>query len=371
MSIKQTKVWIFFSSVKLAIWLIAIIALLSLLGTLIPQNQDSSFYIDRFGQVGYQVLSKTGLTHMYATWWFALSLILFALNLTTCLISRFSLKRRSLGILISHGSILVILLGALIGVIFGEKGYIKIGKTEEVNSFVANSNKQVDLGFSLRLDDFVYTENIDAKEKLLVYSAQKDACCSNHDSSNPQAQEVGAETPIAEISPDVNRESSIGQTGYTIKVLRYLPDFVMNTATKEIISRSAIPNNPALEVEVKDKNGRGKIFWVFARFADMHQADTNFRFVYNWQPRRPKDFISKVTIIKNGEEIMSKAIRVNDPLHFGGYTFFQYSYDNQTHNWSGLQAVKDPGVYVIYSGFILLIVGLIIVFYINPLWQRR
>lgn len=367
MSIKHTKLWRFFSSIKLAVWLLAIIALFSLVGTLIPQNQDSDFYLSKYGQYGYQVLSKTGLNSVYSSWWFILCLILFALNLSVCILNRFSIKNRSLGSFFAHFSILVILIGALIGMFLGQKGYIQIKEAEEAGSFISQ-NKQVNLGFSIRLNDFIFNESIDPKEKLLIYSCPKEAVCGMADSAKPGK----SDKLIAEISTDIGAVSDIGDTGYSVKILRYVSDFMMDTASKQVVSRSATPNNPAIELEVKDKKGNLKKIWAFARFPDMHQeAGAEFKFVYKWETRRPKDFISKVSIIKDGKDIINQDIRVNEPLHFGGYTFFQSSYDNQDLSWSGLQVVNDPGVPVIYLGFILLIVGLVMIFYINPLTQQR
>ena len=367
MNIKHTGIWRFFSSIKLAIWLLVIIALFSLIGTLIPQNQEAEFYLGKYGQYGYQALLKTGLNNVYASWWFILSLILFSLNLTVCILNRFSLKHRSLGSLLAHISILVILIGALIGMFYGQKGYIQIKEGEEAGSFMSQ-NKRIDLGFFIRLNDFILNEHLDPKEKLLIYSCSKEAVCSMADPVKPAKDDK----LIAEITTDIGAESDIGDTGYSVKVLRYVPDFMMDTATKQVVSRSATPNNPAIELEVKDKSGKVKKVWAFARFPDMHQeTGAEFKFVYNWQARRPKDFISKVSIIKGGKDILDQDIRVNEPLRFGGYTFFQSSYDNQDFSWSGLQVVNDPGVPVIYSGFILLIAGLVMIFYINPLKQRR
>ena len=346
-------IWKFFSSVKLAVWLLAIIAALSLLGTFIPQNQEASFYIDRYGHSGYRALLETGLTDVYSSFWFALFLILFSINLTVCLLNRISLKIRMLGSILSHASILIILMGALIGVFFGQKGLVKIGDGEEASSFTTQDKRFVDLGFSIRLDKFIYSEHIDPKEKLLVSSARNDAI-------------------IAEIPTEVGVESGIADTGYKIKVLRYLPDFAMDTITKSVVSRSAKPNNPAIEARLKSKAGQISAFWVFARFPGMHQKiDPNFKFAYHWVGRRPKDFISQVTVLKGGKEIKRADIRVNEPLRFDGYTFFQFTYDTEALSWSGLQVVKDPGVGVVYAGFIMLIAGLIIIFYVNPLIQGR
>lgn len=378
MLIKKTGIWKFFSSVKLAIWLLAIITILSLIGTFIPQNESPSFYIEKMGHVGYSVLSKTGLSNLYSSWWFILFLVLLSLNLTVCLLNRLPVKLRSLGTFISHLSILVILLGAFIGIVYGEKGLIKIGKAEEISSFMSKG-RPIDLGFSIRLDDFIYTEHIDPKEKLLICrvennvsgeasSQQGDACCRG---DNKSITDKG-EGIIAEVPTEIGVESDIALTGYKIKVLRYLNDFAMDTATKVALNRSVAPNNPAIEVELKGKDGKSAKFWIFARFPDMHQKmDPNFKFIYRWVGRRPKDFISKVTILKGTSEMMKKDIRVNEPLSFGGYRFFQSTYDTETLGWSGLQAVLDPGVPVVYAGFLLLIAGVIIIFYVNPVIKRR
>jgi len=344
MSFKQTKIWKFFSTVKLAIWLLSIIAFFSLVGTFIPQST------------------------VYSSWWFVLLLVLFSLNLTVCLLNRFSLRHRTLGSFLAHSSILIILSGALIGILFGQKDYLKIGKGQEVDSFICRGEK-VSLGFSIRLNDFIYNENIDPKEKLLVYKrikSEKGVCDMPDALGGKKTQGLLAQMPV-----NLGIEQVIGNTGYKIKAIRYVSDFVMDTSTKVVSSRSARPDNPAIEVELKDPKGGIKNIWVFARFPDMHQqASGDFQILYNWAPRRPKDFISKVTILKAGKEILSRDIQVNAPLNFAGYNFFQSSYDSQDLSWTGLQVVKDPGVPVIYSGFVLLILGLVMIFYVSPLTRR-
>lgn len=326
---------------KLAIWLLSTIALISLIGTFIPQ------------------------TTIYSSWWFILLLVLFSLNLAACILNRLPLKSRSLGSFLSHISILIILLGALIGIIFGQKAHLKINEGEEVNSFIFRG-ENIPLGFSIRLDDFIYNENIDSKEKLLVYQhaePEKDVCDMGSGQAVMQSKGFLVQLPV-----QMGIEQSIGNTGYKIKAVQYVADFVMDTSTKEVLSRSAIPNNPALKVELKDPKGKAKSAWLFARFPDMHQEiSADFKIKYNWAPRRPKDFISKVTILKDGKKILSQDIQVNAPLNFAGYNFFQSSYDTRNLSWSGLQIVKDPGVPVIYAGFVLLIIGLAMIFYVGPL----
>lgn len=283
------------------------------------------------------------------------------------LLRMFSLRRRSLGSFLLHGSILFIVFGAAISGLYGQRGFLTIYRNESVDTFISK-HKPVNLGFSLRLDDFIYTEAIDAKEKLLVYPAEKDKFCGFRQVSAVKQSAV----PIAQIPAETGRQWDVAGTGYKVKIIRYFPDFVMDVTTKEITSRSAKANNPAIEVELVDKDGKSENLWVFARHPDTHQKiAAGLKFAYRWAMRRPQDFVSKVTIIKEGRELMRKEIRVNQPLRFGGYSFFQSSYDDGGLNWSGLRVAKDPAVWVVYSGFILLIAGLVFTLYVNPLMIRR
>ena len=61
-----------------------------------------------------------------------------------------------------------ILAGALVGMIAGEKGYVRIREGRAISSFVSKG-KEVLLDFSLHLDDFIYEENFNQDEQLLIY----------------------------------------------------------------------------------------------------------------------------------------------------------------------------------------------------------
>jgi len=41
----------------------------------------------------------------------------------------------------------------------------------------------------------------------------------------------------------------------------------------------------------------------------------------------PKDYVSTLTVVDDGRDILTKRIEVNDPLFFGGYNFYQSSYN--------------------------------------------
>jgi cytochrome c biogenesis protein ResB len=79
-----------------------------------------------------------------------------------------------------------------------------------------------------------------------------------------------------------------------------------------------------------------------------------------------KNFRSTVSFIEGDKVVQTRTVQVNQPLSYKGYTFYQLSYNPEDLSWSTLEVVRDPGVVVVYSGFALLMVGLLIIFYLNP-----
>ncbi len=83
----------FFNSVKLAIFLLVIITLASILGTLIPQNRSLDEYVARYGQFAH-LLNQLQLTKLYQSLWFISLLCFFALNIIVCTLTRLAPKLR-------------------------------------------------------------------------------------------------------------------------------------------------------------------------------------------------------------------------------------------------------------------------------------
>src|SRR3990172_3759402 len=88
------KIWDIFASVKLAVVIFSLIALTSIVGTVIEQQADPEknvkLLMKMFG-IGHEaahsflgVLDKLGFTDTYHSWWFLALLLLFAANLIIC-----------------------------------------------------------------------------------------------------------------------------------------------------------------------------------------------------------------------------------------------------------------------------------------------
>lgn len=83
------------ADLRLAIFLLLAIAVFSVSGTVIEQGQSLAFYQSNypenpalFGFLTWKVLLTLGLDHVYRTWWFLAILILFGSSLTACTFTR-------------------------------------------------------------------------------------------------------------------------------------------------------------------------------------------------------------------------------------------------------------------------------------------
>ncbi len=83
------RVWKFFASVKLAVVLLIILALVSIIGTVIQQNEPPERYLHEYSQSAINFFNMLGLFDMYHTWWFVLLLVLLTANLAVCTLERF------------------------------------------------------------------------------------------------------------------------------------------------------------------------------------------------------------------------------------------------------------------------------------------
>ncbi|OCT12494.1 cytochrome C biogenesis protein ResB [Paenibacillus pectinilyticus] len=87
------KVWNFFSSVKIAVWIIFITLLASAVGTIFPQEntfldmEPSQYYADNYGTLG-KIYYTLGLSHTFSSWWFITLLFMIGTSLVICSLDR-------------------------------------------------------------------------------------------------------------------------------------------------------------------------------------------------------------------------------------------------------------------------------------------
>lgn len=91
------KIWSFFSSVKVGVWLIVIALVASALGTIFPQaiyipidavSRDPAIYYEaHFGILG-KIYYQLGFYDLYSSWWYMILIALIGISLVVCSIDR-------------------------------------------------------------------------------------------------------------------------------------------------------------------------------------------------------------------------------------------------------------------------------------------
>ena len=104
----------FFASLKLAVVLLAVLIIAAIAGTIYESSFDA----------------KVARAYVYGAPWFNLWLVLLGANLTVSALSRWPWRKHHLAFLITHLGIITLLIGSLIGRIWGTEGTITLFKGE-------------------------------------------------------------------------------------------------------------------------------------------------------------------------------------------------------------------------------------------------
>ncbi|MCD5323041.1 MULTISPECIES: cytochrome c biogenesis protein ResB [Pontibacillus] len=88
------KIWNFFSSVKVGVWLIAITLIASSIGTIFPQAMNNQsplppeqYYEQNYGMAG-QIYYQLGFHDLYGSWWYMILIASIGVSLVICSIDR-------------------------------------------------------------------------------------------------------------------------------------------------------------------------------------------------------------------------------------------------------------------------------------------
>ncbi len=74
------------SSMRFAISLLTLIAIASVIGTVLKQNEPMPNYVNQFGPFWFEVFAKLGLYAVYSAWWFLLIMGFLVLSTSLCLV---------------------------------------------------------------------------------------------------------------------------------------------------------------------------------------------------------------------------------------------------------------------------------------------
>jgi cytochrome c biogenesis protein len=88
------KIWNFFSSVRVGVWLIVITLIASAIGTILPQQMyipqnvtPQEYYQNTYGWIG-SLYFQLGFENLYSSWWYLLLMALIGISLVICSLDR-------------------------------------------------------------------------------------------------------------------------------------------------------------------------------------------------------------------------------------------------------------------------------------------
>jgi cytochrome c biogenesis protein len=74
------------SSMRFAISLLTIVAIASVIGTVLKQNEPMPNYVNQFGPFWFEVFGRLGLYSVYSSWWFLLILVVLIVSTALCVV---------------------------------------------------------------------------------------------------------------------------------------------------------------------------------------------------------------------------------------------------------------------------------------------
>ncbi|HHP7236762.1 MAG TPA: cytochrome c biogenesis protein ResB [Desulfobacterales bacterium] len=419
------QVWKFFTSIRLTVVLLLTLAITSIVGTLIPQNESPEAYRQAFGDLLYRFFQVLDLFDMYRSWWFQLLLLMLTVNVVVCSLDRFSatwkiVTRRNpgcnparfrssknkieltdprpsaelrpeaeslvkkqfgnhvteatdggfvlcgekwrwsrLGVYIVHSSVVLLLIGGLIGSLFGFEGYVNIAEGESVNQIrLRNRNAAVTLDFAIRCDDFDV---------------------SFYESGMPKEYRSRL-TILEQGEPVLQKDIVVNQP------LRYRGINIFQSSYGELPGASAAPpENFTLSFTSKETG------MIYSRKASIGQKITlpeelgeleikGFVPAYDFRGTDLGATLVGTLIQPDGGEAeivlplrfpsFDKMSPMFNPNRSDAVFITVESIEERQDNtgkryFTGLQVTRDPGVPVVYAGFILMILGFIVTFFMS------
>lgn len=397
--------WKRLTSIRLTVAVLLTIAAAAVIGTLIPQNKPPAYYQDYFGETLYPVLARLNLPDMYHSLWFQALLLLLALNIIACSLDRvkgvlkivfsrtpsFSPNAFSqasatgpitveaplnalrapyrklldrqfsrtaeqqtdndvflfaetgrfsrLGVYIVHLSILLLLAGALIGSLFGFEGYVSLPEGQSTDHiFLTGSGKKHDLGFTVRCDAFTVAF---------------------HDTGQPKeyrSRLAILETDRLLLEKDILVNKPLRFRGVGIFQSSYGTASAKNIAVVFTSRKTGVQYHRTINIGEPVTLPEGLGVFTASRLLNeyLFQGEHNIG-------------ETLIGTLERGDHREMIAL----PLNFSGFDKMRQGDVIIAVNgldrvyYTGLQVRNDPGVPVVYTGFLLMIAGIYITFFLS------
>lgn len=398
------RVWKFFASVKLSFALLLILAVTSVAGTLLVQNEPAELYLRQFGQTWGGLILGLGLDNMYQAVWFRLLMTMLALNLVICSLNRlpgviriirkdpaadldkkraaahsFTLPGQPadaagaarqalakaigkahekplqegpgqvmlaqkgawsrLGVYVVHASVLIIFAGGMLGNMFGFKGNMILHEGDTSDHISIGHDKKLELGFTVRLNKFTITRY-----------------------PNGMISEFRSDVTFLQDGKEVQKNSMVVNDPAEFKGIDFYQASYGNSSK---LSVRITKDGKAFDL-VLDEPRRGYPLpgGGLVGFVDVHQ-NVKMGEMYNGP-------VARMLYQPAGGQTMGvTAFKLGSKMPPKGPVKIELK-EVKVVPYSGLEVKYDPGVWFIWVGCTIMVIGFIIAFYFahRKVWIR-
>jgi cytochrome c biogenesis protein len=267
----QPKSWLWgtLTSIRLTVFLLLILAALAVIGTVVPQGQPQKLYITRFGEVWGQLLWLGGFAQVYYSPWFLGPITLLAANILACVV---------------HG----------------------------LPQAVQRASRPLTVETALTLPErgqITWPAGVDPQPHIEAALSRELGRC--------------------------RRETLPDHTVYFQERGRFRPvgPYLIHIALLLILAGGLIGKfwgvDGQLAIDQGEVAGAFQVAPRVEKPLNFQVRLDKFQVAYYEPGGSPKEFRSDLTFMQDGREVFRATCRVNEPVTFGGLTFYQSSYGSQ------------------------------------------
>ena len=267
----QPKSWLWgtLTSIRLTVFLLLILAAVAVIGTVVPQNQPPTHYVSRFGDVWGRLLWLGGFTQVYFSLWFLGPISLLAVNILACVV---------------HGL---------------PRAVKRVWQPLTVEAALSLPER----------GQITWPAGVDPQPHIIAALSRELGHC--------------------------RQESLPDQTVYLRERGRFRPlgPYLIHIALLLILAGGLIGKFWGVDGQLAIDQGEvASAFQVAPKMEkplNFQVRLDKFQVSYYEPGGSPQEFRSDLTFMRDGREVSHATCRVNEPVTFGGLTFYQSSYGSQ------------------------------------------
>jgi len=296
-------------------------------------------------------IDRLGLTSMTTSWPFLLSIswFLFVLAMTTVRRS-IPLRGRNIGFLLNHLGLWIVIAGGILGSGDLQRVTMTLSEGQTVWFGTDRDGRSVELPLALELQRF-HMEEYPPKMGML-----------DHETGSLV---IRGEQDLVE----VERGRRGHMSGWNYEILQFFVESARIEDRFEPIHD--IGAAPAAQVRaVHAVRGDTVVGWITCGSFNMkHQfLELEEGRALAMTVPQSKRYMSLARLYTQSGDNRMIDIEVNHPYSAEGWKLYQFSYDDRFGKWSPIsiiEAVRDPWLPVVYTGFVMLLLGAVYLFWLG------